>query len=234
MSRPKLKTILNLNKWCWLYIFHIIYFNLKYLPFKQAIRLPIFLYRPKFILLKGSIKIEGPISTGMIQLGFFRVPLYPDSGCMLQLSGEIIFKGKAKIGNDSKIVVGEKGKLIFGNNFNSTSALKLVCTDEIIFERNVLIGWETLILDYDFHKLTYLYKPYYSKGHGKIKIGHDTWIANKVSIYKDVSIPAYSVIGSGTILTKSPTDKEYCLIASSAKPQIVKEGVWFNCMNGEF
>lgn len=36
-----------------------IYFNFHYLPFKQAIKLPIFLYKPHLKLMKGTITILG-------------------------------------------------------------------------------------------------------------------------------------------------------------------------------
>lgn len=34
-------------------------FNFHYLPFKQAIKLPILLYKPKLLTLKGIIRISG-------------------------------------------------------------------------------------------------------------------------------------------------------------------------------
>ena len=36
-----------------------IYFNFHYLPFSQAIRLPILLYKPKLLKMKGNVKIGG-------------------------------------------------------------------------------------------------------------------------------------------------------------------------------
>lgn len=36
-----------------------IYFNFHYLPFSQAIRLPILLYKPRLLKMKGNVKIGG-------------------------------------------------------------------------------------------------------------------------------------------------------------------------------
>lgn len=36
-----------------------IYFNFHYLPFRQAVKLPILLYKPKLLKLKGIVKIGG-------------------------------------------------------------------------------------------------------------------------------------------------------------------------------
>ena len=47
-----------------------IYINFRYLPFKQAIRLPILVsYWCKLMTLHGNVRIEAPIKTGMIMLG---------------------------------------------------------------------------------------------------------------------------------------------------------------------
>ena len=49
-----------------------LWFNFKYLPFKQAVKLPILLYKPTFLELKGSVVIESDsIRFGMIRLGIF-------------------------------------------------------------------------------------------------------------------------------------------------------------------
>lgn len=40
------------------YIFPTVYFNFHYLPFKQAIKLPIVFYKPHFGMLKGKVLIK--------------------------------------------------------------------------------------------------------------------------------------------------------------------------------
>lgn len=53
------------------YIIPIVRFNFHYLPWRQAIKLPIILYKPKFRVLKGTVKINTEhIRTGMIKLGY--------------------------------------------------------------------------------------------------------------------------------------------------------------------
>lgn len=63
-----LKRILN-HKFYALYILHSIYFNFKFLPFNQAIKLPILVYKPQFYSLKGKITINCKVHFGMILLG---------------------------------------------------------------------------------------------------------------------------------------------------------------------
>lgn len=223
-------TYLKMNKWIIFYLIHSIYINFKYLPFRQAIKLPIFVYRPKFLELNGKIKIESPIKTGMIQLGFYRVPLYSDSGCLFQINGDVIFKGKAKIGNDSKLIVGNGATLTFGDNFNATAAFKVVCYNNIIFEKNALIGWDNLFMDYDFHELTYV-NQMGGKGYGSIIIKQDTWFCNGCRTYKNVSIPKYSVISANSILSNISMDKECTIIGNRMDTGIKKENVYHDYEN---
>ena len=56
-----IKRIFNKVKqdaWVLKYIIPTIYFNFHYLPFKQAIRLPVFLRKPKLLTLKGRVIIQ--------------------------------------------------------------------------------------------------------------------------------------------------------------------------------
>ena len=92
-----------------------IYFNFHYLPFKQAIYLPILLYKPHFLKLKGKVQIESDkIKFGMIRMGFRTCGIYPNTGISWENhGGSILFKGSFKIGNDSYLVFGEKTKVVF-------------------------------------------------------------------------------------------------------------------------
>lgn len=47
------------NFWVLKYIFPTLYFNFHYLPFGQAIKLPIFLYKPRLLRCDGKITISG-------------------------------------------------------------------------------------------------------------------------------------------------------------------------------
>ena len=79
------------EKWILRSILVSIFFNLKYLPISQAIKLPILLYKPNLIKLKGRIKIESSqIKFGMIQLGRPIVPIFPNNGIIYENKGGTI------------------------------------------------------------------------------------------------------------------------------------------------
>lgn len=76
------------------YILHSVFFNFHYLPFREAVKLPILLYKPKLLKLKGTIKIkqEDKIGFGMIRLGFPEVSLYPNTGIVFEnYGGTLLF-----------------------------------------------------------------------------------------------------------------------------------------------
>ena len=71
----ELKRAIKIN---WIYS---LYFNFHYLPLRQAIKLPIVLFRPKLLKCKGEVILGSDIiKTGMIQLGEHLVSLYPQKG----------------------------------------------------------------------------------------------------------------------------------------------------------
>ena len=68
-----------------------IWFNFHYLPFKQAIHIPVFCYKIKLRKAKGEVVIDTEhIRTGMIHLGNDIVGIYPSNGVTWENAGKII------------------------------------------------------------------------------------------------------------------------------------------------
>lgn len=212
--------ILN-NKWILRSLLKTIWFNFHYLPFRQAIKLPILLYKPKFLVCKGQIKIDGPVHFGMITLGKFRVSIYPNTGIVYENWGGVItFRGKCRIGNASALSIGKNGSVEFGNDFSASTSLRLVCYHKITIRDNVLIGWNNLICDTDFHSLTIESndpnKPAIrkSRGYDKIEIGRNTWLAMNCTILKGTTLPEYCVVGANSTLNKTTKAEPKSLLAN--------------------
>lgn len=202
-------------RWILRSIIPSIYFNFIYLPFKQAIKLPILLYKPRLIKLKGKIIIETKqIKFGMIQLGREKVSLYPNSGIIYENHGGIIvFNGKCHIGNNSAISIGEKGYVYFGDKFSASTTLRLTSYKKIIFKENVHIGWECTFMDTDFHKMTKR-SGGFNKGYGEIIIGCNNWFGSKCLILKNTKTPDYCTISSASIISKDLQLPPYCVIGT--------------------
>lgn len=195
------------------YIFHIIYFNFHYLPFKQAIKFPIILYKPKLLKMKGKIIIKNDtIKPAMIMLGQYGVSLFPNSGIIWENhGGDVIFENKCSIGNASCISVGEKGKIVFGNNFKSTCGLKITSYHSITFGNNVLVGWDNLFMDTDFHQLKSI-NGELKKSFGKIVIGNNNWFGLGCIIQKNTKTPNNTIIAAKSFLNRDYQFPEYSII----------------------
>lgn len=201
-----------------------IIFNLRNLPLRQALKLPIVVYKLRTVKNSGKIRICGPLKPGMIKLGVNAVSLFPNSGLMLENRGTIVFNGRATIGNSSSISLGSHGVLEFGKNFAATAGLKLACYHSIRFGDNVLVGWDTLVTDTDFHVLKSVTGEGGSKGFGPISVGHDVWIANGCKLYKNATIPDYCVVGADTCLYKPVNCEPYSLITNKREMEIRTTG----------
>lgn len=111
-----------------------LYFNFKYLPFNQALKLPILLYKPYFKELKGKVVIDSSnIYFGMIRMGFWSTLQYPNSGIAWEnQGGTVVFKGNCMIGNAASISIGRKAYIEFGENFKNNAAMKLISVRSVI------------------------------------------------------------------------------------------------------
>lgn len=181
-----------------------IYFNFKYLNWRIAYKLPIFVSKNvKLKSLKGTLKIDTSITTGMIKIGFNDISIFDQhyNRSIWDVCGSVVFKGKCSIGHGSKINVSTNGTLTFGNNFCINAESTIICLKEITFGDNILCSWDNLIMDSDFH-------PIYDQS--KIRINHDesiiisdnVWIGCNSIILKGTIIPKNSVIAAGSLVSK--------------------------------
>lgn len=220
------KMLQKLWKYRWVLrsILPTIYFNFRYLPLQQAVYLPVFLYKPKFLHSTGRFVITGGVTPGMIQLGKMMVPLYPNNGITIENNGLIEFHGRCVIGSNSFISVNRNGYLQIGAGFAATASLRLTSSCGIRFGNNVLIGWDNLFMDTDFHSIKSVDGdtiPTY----GQIVIGDDCWLGAKCVVMKNTHLPKNTIVASNSLLNKAYNSPEKSLLAGSPA-RVVKTGVY--------
>ena len=133
-------------------------------------------------------------------------------------------KGKAFIGQGTRINVGGQGKLIIGANFCITGDSQILCQECITFGSQCLLSWDILIMDTDWHyifndndKLINPPKP--------ITIGNHVWIGCRNTILKGVSIEDGVIISANSTITRSVSEKN-CIIGGHGKTaEIIKRDV---------
>lgn len=207
LSRPKLS------------LWRTLYFNFYFLPFKQARYLPIYVYGKLNILkCSGTIEIDCPLNQivrGMIRLNQnVESQGTPGSDMTLSLGCDckIIFKGKAIIAHNSKILLWGGGVFTIGAGSCLGLGSDVCCSKSIIFHNNVRLGSDIKVYDTNFH---YTYKQHDLLVHpcnGAIELGHHCWIGTRSAIMKGVKLPAYTTVASNSVVNKSLTECERTLI----------------------
>jgi len=192
-------------------IFRTFYLNFRTLPFRQAVKLPIFIYGGvRFLGLNGKVVIESDnIKTGMIGIGknFESFSLFDHSGFILLGSNRsrIVFEGPASIGINSKIRVPD-GELRLGKYAFIGSNVRIVCNGEsIIIGEYTRIAFETVIMNSGFHYVYNMNKHTTARHTRPITIGAYNWIGNRSSVSSGARTKDHTIICAGSLVNKDFT-----------------------------
>jgi acetyltransferase-like isoleucine patch superfamily enzyme len=113
------------------------------------------------------------------------------------ISGDKLFIRCDKT-NPVKIHIKSTADLKLGNQVFLNNGVQLSCSEKILIGNHVDIADDCLIIDNDFHSVGSC-----DIKSGPIIIEDDVWIASRSIILKGVTIGKGSVIGAGSIVTKS-------------------------------
>lgn len=180
-------------------------FNLHYFGFR-GFKLPVLVSRNFDLLRMGGGCIIDEFKTGFVRLGFSGVGIFDkryDRG-IWECDGKVRFRGKASLGQGTKVSVGTDGHLVLGDNFRVTAKSEIVCFDNVNIGDGVLVSWDSIIMDTDFHQIND--EPRTSP----ITIADSVWIGMRSAILKGAFIPRGSVIAAGSTMTKA-LEGECCL-----------------------
>lgn len=139
--------------------------------------------------------------------------------------GTIVFEGNCLIGNNSFLSIGPMATVTFGEGFTCTTSMKLTSYRNISFENNVLVGWDCLFMDTDFHSMKKK-DGGKTKGVGTIKIGANSWICAKSSLMKNTEIPRFTTVSSGTTLNKKMDIPECSIIGNDSNVVVKHTGLY--------
>ncbi len=226
----KIKALFHIIRVYNIYLLHSLYFNFHYLPFMQALKLPILLYRPHFIKLGGSVKIESEkISMGMIQMGTLVNTCNPNNGISIDnKGGNIIFRGKALFANDTYIMLRKDATLLFGRNLDISGKIK--CAESIEIGDETWIAYDSMVMDSDWHALTDITTGKLLKKNAPVKIGKHNFISYKCIVNKGTITPDNATFMPGSILNKVYEEGEYPLFGGNPC-DLIDEGYYMDHNN---
>lgn len=179
-----------------------LYLNFKFLKFREAIHLPIYVYGSlKVVNSTGSIKINSKIKPGLIKLGYNSDCFSASKGsALLNLSGEIIFNGYFLSSVDYTLDV--QGTLNIGNCCTLGNSSKIRCWKSIVLGDFSRIALECQVFDTNFHYVKNIETGEVKNNNTPIKIGKFCWIGNRTSIMKGTILPDYTIVGGNSLVNK--------------------------------
>lgn len=199
------------------------YFCVRCMPFIKALRLPILVRYNVLVRHIGKIETGGELCS--VRIGFGDVGIFDKKRerTIWDSSGKVNFEGKAYIGNGSRIVVGKNGEWNVGDNLSCTSTMSLICFKNITMGRDVLISWDTLLMDTDFHYIAKVGEIHTAVNEKEIVIGNHVWIGCRVTVLKGVTLYDDNVVAAGSVVTKSFKEKSVLIAGNPAT--VRREGI---------
>lgn len=218
------KNIMEIFKVNWL---KTVYFNFKYLPFGQAVKLPCFVYRHVWLKkMGGSIDIQGKASTGMFKLGPVGLGTIDcrRERLIWEVGGKVIVRGRTNFGLGSRITIGRDSTLDLGADFCISGNSTIISQKGITFGEKCLLSWDILVMDTDFHDIVgfdgnVLNDP------KPISFGNHVWVGCRSTILKGVSIADDTVVAAGSIISKSFDDKNVIVGGSGKDQNVIKRNI---------
>lgn len=206
-----------------------IWFNFRYLPIRQALRLPVWIAPNTHIrnMWRGGMAIINP-KFNSIHIGYHVADAIDCVGSHtiinIQKTGVFRIEHDAHIGRGAVICVNPNGKLIVGNKFAVSGSTSFVCSKEIIVGHDVQFSWNSLVMDSDAHKI-YDERGQLISNSGAITIGDKVWIAANVTILKNSVIGNNCIVGCDSLVNK-PVLSDNCIIAGIPAKVVRKIYKW--------
>jgi acetyltransferase-like isoleucine patch superfamily enzyme len=204
-----------------------IWFNLKYFPLRQALKLPVLISKNVYLKeVSGRIYIDNLIRFGLIRIGYGNVGIFDKkmSRTIWEVYGDVTFCGSASIGHGSKIVVGPDASLIFGENLKITAESSIVAFKRVQIGNDCLLSWDTLLMDTDFHKVKNDKREIINSPQ-PIIIGDNVWIGCRSIILKGSVIPKNSIIAINSLVNKELL-VDNCIYGGSPVRCLKKNTYW--------
>jgi acetyltransferase-like isoleucine patch superfamily enzyme len=200
-------------------------FNFRYLPVRQAVRLPILVsHRMAIFNFGGAVRLACPARPGTVLLGFGANGAFDfrRSRSAWQNAGTVVFEGPARLGNGFKLSIASSGTVVFGPEFVLSAESQIVCRDSIRFGYGCLIAWDVLLLDGDFHPLIGA-DGTVSETEAPIALGDRVWIGARSIILKGVTLGQDTVVAAGSVVTKSEDATNVVIGGNPAR--VIREGI---------
>lgn len=204
-----------------------LYFNFRKFPFSVAKRFPVYFYgKVKFTSIKGVIKIEAPLKSGMIGFGqSYETNTIHKGFAEINIEGTIVFKGHVQFGKDYIIKIGNNAYCEMGHLSSLGSCGKLICMNHVALGTYARIGFESQIMDTNFHKMFDTVTGKEFSKTAPIIIGNYNYIGNRVSIMQNTITPDYCTVASNSLCNKDYSNFEKNTLIGGIPAKLIKSNI---------
>lgn len=204
-----------------------LYVNFRCLPFKTALKLPIFVgYKTRIDRLSRNITFGCKPTTFMVRIGWGGTAgreTGKKNYLLLNKKASLKFNGRCTMSSGVSLIL-DLGSLEIGDNFFCNKNCTFSCNEKITIGDNALFGWNIELLDSDNHKVIHQDRKEIGD-RGEIQIGSHVWVASFSHILKNSAIPDGSVVAYRSLVTKW-FDGEKLLLAGSPARVIEEQIEW--------
>lgn len=195
-------------------LWRTVYFNLRTLPFDEAVKFPIFIYgKVRLFMLNGKARFENtPIRRGMVKIGVNAdsFSLFDHSG-FVQLGSKdskMVFEGPASISVNCKVRV-VAGELRFGKYAYIGEGVRIVCNGSSVhIGEYSRIAFETTIMNSGFHHVYNSSKKSIIRTTRPIYIGKYCWIGNRSTLLAGAAIKDFTIVCASSLINRDFTQME--------------------------
>lgn len=205
-------------------------FNLRHLPLKQAVKLPILIgsgVSTKIADRKESIIINAPLTKGMIQIGLTNGSFAQGRGArsLLRIAkgGKLQFNGSSRIEKGLVMCISERASIHIGDNIHMNAFTILNSESKVTIGNNVQFGWHCTIIDADGHDVINIENGEVVNKPRPITISDNSWLGAHTTITKGVTLAHHTIVPYGSIITKS-NDTPLSVFGGMPN-RVLKEGV---------
>lgn len=206
-----------------------IWFNFRWLPFKQAVKLPVWL--------ACNVRVKGMWRGGLVlrnaafnssHIGFHcadAVDCYGTHTILcVERGGKWIVEQDLHIGRGAIVHVKPKGTLTVGRNFAISGTTSIICSTSIRIGDDVQFSWGSLVMDSDAHKIFDVNGEWTNRP-APIVIGDRVWVAADVTLMKGTYIGSNCVVAGGSLVNRDVAEDGVVLAGRPAKP-VKRIGGW--------
>lgn len=206
--------------------FKSLYVNLCFLPFKDAIKMPILIYGKCTLYdLSGNVKFKVPIQKGLIKIGITDPVRSYHSNSFLSINGNLIVGNNVTLRRGINLSIMKNSTLELEDNVYIGDNCTIIVAKSICIKQATRVGNNTTFMDTDFHYLLNLESKTVKPCEANILINENCWIGGNCIIKKSTILPRGTILaGPYSMVSKDYTKiiPEFSIIAGSPAKLLVE------------